>query len=460
MDASPELRTDASLGSGPFSPAVAGLVRSLSIAVVLQWAGAGVILPLLPLYVKAHGGSDAVVGAVMAAYFATAFVFQYASGRISDRLGRLPVLVGGLLVYAAGSLLFLVPGPAVLDVVFRGLQGAGAGASMVAALAMLSHAVPLACRGRATGQIYAAELGGLAIGPVLGSLAGVGAMHWFFVAAGVMSIVAVGPVLVADRAARRIGDAAVEPRVPISGMNELASSAPGGRAATGAAPGERAVTGAGRGTGGHTAPGPTSSPRTAERALWGAFLASATIGLTTGVYESCWTLLMTRHGAATWEIGVSWTLFALPFVLMSRPAGWLADHFDRRWLGVASLCWMACFCAVYPFVPGVLPLMVLGIWESVGFALALPATQSLLGEGTPPEGHGRAQGLFAASQTGSTALSAAAAGGLFGVAPWVPFDGAAACCALIVTLVAVSWRRVPGRVRRDVPTRVTSADVR
>ncbi len=450
MDASPELRTDASLGDGPFPPGVAGLVRSLSIAVVLQWAGAGAILPLLPLYVKAHGGSDVVVGAVMAAYFATAFVFQYASGRLSDRLGRLPVLVGGLFVYAAGSLFFLVPAPAVLDVVFRGLQGAGAGAAMVAALAMLSHAVPLSCRGRATGRIYGAELGGLAIGPVLGSLAGVGAMHWFFVAAGVASIVAIGPVLVADRAARRIADDAVKRRAAVAAANGLASSASRDGTATGTT----------RGTGGHCRPTATGSPRIAERALWGALLASATIGLTTGVYESCWTLLMTRHGAATWEVGVSWTLFALPFVLMSRPAGWFADHFDRRWLGVASLCWMACFCAAYPFVPGVLPLMVLGIWESAGFALALPATQSLLGEGTAPEGHGRAQGLFAASQTGSTALSAAAAGGLFGVAPWLPFDGAAACCALIVTLVALSWRRVPGRVRRDVPARVTPADAR
>ncbi len=448
MDASPELRAGASRGSGSFPPNVAGLVRALSVAVLLQWAGAGAILPLLPLYVKAHGGSDVIVGAVMAAYYVTAFVFQYGAGRISDRLGRLPVLVGGLLLYAAGSLLFLVPGPVVLDVVFRALQGAGAGGAMVAALAMISHGVPLSHRGRATGLLYGAELGGLAVGPVLGSIAGVAAMRWLFVAAGVASVVAIVPVLAASRAAKVLDEAAPDAVAP---PGPVADAAPG-------VVGERGVD-AGRASVDDRRTGGARLPRTtAQRAVWGALLASATIGATSGVYESCWTLLLSRHGAATWEVGVSWTLFALPFALMSRPAGWLADHLDRRWLGVAALSWMVLFCASYPFVPGVLPLLILGIWESAGFVLALPAAQSLLGEGTAPERHGHAQGLFAASQTGMTAVSAAAAGALFGVAPWVPFVSAAAVCTLFVALVAVCWRGVPGHVRRNLPARVTPAD--
>jgi DHA1 family multidrug resistance protein-like MFS transporter len=448
MDASPDLRAGASRGPGPFPRDVAGIVRSLSFAVVLQWAGAGAILPLLPLYVKAHGGSDAVVGAVMASYFATAFVFQYGAGRISDRLGKLPVLVGGLLVYAAGSLLFLVPAPAAFDVVCRALQGAGAGGAMVAALAMLSHAVPLSYRGRATGRIYGAQLGGLGVGPVLGSVAGVGAMHWLFIAGGVASIVAVVPVFTAGREARRLGEAAGGSDGAVGAAVDLPTVAAGEAVVDSAV-----LSAGGKWTGGWKLP-----QTSAQLAVWGALFASAAIGVTSGVYESCWTLLMTRHGASTWEVGVSWTLFALPFAVMSRPAGWLADHFDRRWLGIASLVWTVGFLAGYPFVPGVVLLMVLGIWESVGFALALPATQSLLGEGTTPERHGHAQGLFAASQTGATALAAAAAGGLFGVAPWVPFDSAAICCALILGVVVLSWRRVPGRVVHGGPSRVTAAE--
>jgi len=457
-------RSRAARVQDPLPRGVTRLVRVLALAIVLQWVGAGAILPLLPLYVKLHSGSDAIVGAVMAAYFAAAFFFQYGSGRISDRLGRLPVLVGGLLVYAAGSLLFLVPGPAALEIVFRGLQGAGAGAAIVAALAMVSHAVPVSHRGRASGRIYGAELGGLAVGPALGSIAGVGAMRFLFVAAGVASFAAAGAVLVAWRAVRAAdGDRAADGgRGAPAGLPlepEGGATPPGGseeRGADGAVPsgGERGVA-AKRWSGGRRLP--RTMP---ERAVWGAFLAAASMGVTAGVYETCWTLLMTRHGAVSWEVGVSWTMFALPFVLMSRPAGWLADHFDRRWLGVAALVWALAFCASYPFVPGVVLLMVLGIWESVGYVLALPTSQSLLGEGTAPEHHGHAQGLFAACQTGTTAIAAAAAGGLYGIAPWVPFDVAAACCVPLVGLVAWCWRPVPGRVRTATRVHANDAEVR
>lgn len=442
MDASPELSVGAAArGGGPLPAAAVGLVRTLSLAVFLQWAGAGALLPLLPLYVRHRGGSDVIVGAVMAAYFAGAFVFQYGAGRLSDRLGRLPVLVGGVLAYALGSLLFLLPGPAALDVVFRGLQGAGAGAAMVAALAMIAHAVPLTYRGRAAGRLYGAELGGLAVGPVLGSIAGLGAMRWLFVAAAAVSLMSLVPVLfvrvpadahdvVPAPAPAPPGGPETEP--PDSGRG---AAAPAGDLSPAGAPGVAM---------------PVLDPRRATRAVNGALVAAAMIGVTSGVYEACWSLLMTRHGASQWQIGVSWTLFALPFALISRPAGWLADHLDRRVLGIAALVWSIAFLTTYPFLPGYIILMVLGAWESLGFAVAMPACQSLLGEGTSPDRHGHAQGLFAASQTGATALAAACAGGLFGIVPWLPFVVGAACCTVLVVAVIVIWRPVPGRVRRPV----------
>lgn len=441
MDASPELSASAGAHGGPLPPAVARLVRTLSVAVFLQWAGAGALLPLLPLYVHHRSGSDLIVGAVMAAYFAAAFVFQYGAGRLSDRLGRLPVLVGGVLAYALGSLLFLLPGPAVLDVVFRGLQGAGAGAAMVAALAMIAHAVPLSYRGRAAGRLYGAELGGLAVGPVLGSLAGLGAMRWLFVAAAAVSLVSLVPVLFVRAPAVPLEGPLDARPLPGASGDKLDGEVPGGEA-----PGW----GDGTGPGATAAPGaPGLDRRRAARAVNGALVAAAMIGVTSGVYEACWTLLMTRHGASQWEIGVSWTLFALPYAIASRPAGWLADHLDRRWLGVGALVWSTAFLTTYPFLPGFVILMVLGTWESLGFAVAMPACQSLLGQGTPSDRHGHAQGLFAASQTGATAVAAACAGGLFGVAPWLPFVSGAACCAVLVVAAAVIWRPVPGRVGRQ-----------
>jgi DHA1 family multidrug resistance protein-like MFS transporter len=390
------------------------LVRVLSLAILLQWSGASAILPLLPIYLRQRGGSDALVGTVMAGYFAAAVISQYPAGRLADRIGRLPVLLAGLALYALGSVLFLVPVGPVADVVLRALQGAGAGAAEVAALAMVSHAVPLARRGRAFGSIYGAQLGGMAVGPLFGSLAGVGAMDALFLAAGVAALVACVPVVLGAPAEVRGGPTTVD------GTRHSLDRGRGDLSARGL-------------------------PQLG-RPLVGAALAAAAIGLTTGVYESCWTLLLDLRGAADWEIGLSWTLFAVPFVAMSRPGGWLADHLDRRWLVVVALAWSAAFCAAYPFLHQVALLLVLGSVESVGFAVALPSAQSLLTQSSMPAELGRVQGMYATSQTGATAAAAACAGALFGVAPWVPFVSSAAFSMALLGSVAIVWAPVAGRV--------------
>ena len=84
--------------------------------------------------------------------------------------------------------------------------------------------------------------------------------------------------------------------------------------------------------------------------LIGALLSAAAFGLTVGVYETCWTLLLTNRGAADWQVGLSWTLFCIPFVVASRPAGRLADTVDRRYLVVIALTVALACCAVYPFL--------------------------------------------------------------------------------------------------------------
>src|SRR5271165_6080529 len=99
------------------------LVRLLALAIFLQWIGASAILPLLPVYLRHHHASDAVVGAVMASYFAAAVLFQYPAGRLADRIGRRPVLLAGLILYAIGSVAFLAPTTPLADIAFRAMQG-------------------------------------------------------------------------------------------------------------------------------------------------------------------------------------------------------------------------------------------------------------------------------------------------------------------------------------------------
>jgi DHA1 family multidrug resistance protein-like MFS transporter len=183
-----------------------------------------------------------------------------------------------------------------------------------------------------------------------------------------------------------------------------------------------------------------------SRSMTGALICGAVLGLTSGLYEICWTLLLLARGASGLEIGISWTLFAVPFVLATKPSGWLADHMDRRVLVLAGVGSSAVLCASYPFVHDVPALVALGALEALGFAAAMPAVQSLLTQGSAPAEVGRIQGLFATSQTSFTAVSAAAAGAAFALVLWLPFVTVASIVLIGLIAAALIWRSVPGRV--------------
>ncbi len=136
-------------------PSSVRLIRILTVTVFLQWLGATSIVPMLPVYIRRLGGSDLLAGLVMASFFAAGVLFQYPRGRVADRIGRRPVLVGGLVIYGIASLAFLAPIAPAMAILLRGLQGLGAGAAAVAALAMVSGAVAVERRGRAFASIYA-----------------------------------------------------------------------------------------------------------------------------------------------------------------------------------------------------------------------------------------------------------------------------------------------------------------
>ena len=395
--------------SQPSADAAAqALVRALALTTFLLWLGASAILPLLPEYLRDRGATDALVGVVMASYFVAALACQYPAGRIADKVGRRPVLIGGLVAYAAGSFGFLAPvGPAA-DIGLRSLQGAGAGAAEVAALAMVAGNVSLTRRGRAFASIYGAQLAAMAVGPLAGSLIGLSAMSVVFFLAGAIAVAACLPAIAGGVVARADTEYTATNRLGNRGLPRL------------------------------------------NRSLVGALCTAGALGLTIGVYESCWTLLLESHHAHDWQVGLSWTLFAVPFVAMARPAGWLADHADRRWLVICSLASSVFFCCLYPFVTNLPLLLALGGLEAVGLAVALPSAQSLLTQSSAEGELGRVQGLFSTSETAAIAVSAGVAGALFSVATWAPFVAGAAGAGALTACLPIIWWRVAGRARNVV----------
>lgn len=384
------------------------LIRTLTLTIFLQWMGGTSLVPMLPLYIRRLHGSDALAGVVMASYFAAGVLTQYPVGRLADRIGRRPVLVGGLLVYGVASVSFLLPVTAGVAVGLRALQGVGAGAATVASLAIVASSVSLERRGRAFATVYGGEIAGMAIGPLVGSIVGVGHMWVMFLASGATSLAACIPASLLHERSQHSGPGA--PKNDASGRS----------------------------------PRPERVGVTPSMA--GALICAGSLGLATGVYDICWTLLLVSRGASGLEIGISWTLFAIPFVVAAKPSGWLADHIDRRKLVLSGIGASTVLCASYPFIHNVPALVVLGGSEALGFAAALPAVQSLLTQGVDPAVVGRVQGMFATSETAFTAIAAAAAGAAFAIGAWVPFVAAASIVFVGLGVTAFVWRNVEGKV--------------
>lgn len=90
-------------GASPDDGRSRRLIRTLTLTVFLQWMGASAIVPMLPVYIRHLGGTDALAGVVMASFFAAGVLSQYPLGRLADRIGRRPVLIAGLITYGVAS---------------------------------------------------------------------------------------------------------------------------------------------------------------------------------------------------------------------------------------------------------------------------------------------------------------------------------------------------------------------
>jgi len=148
--------------------------------VFIDMIGFLVVLPLLPYYGKRFDASETVIGLLIAIFAFAQLTSAPLWGRLSDRLGRRPVILGSLLLSAAAFALFgLTPrvqialGPdwaLALLFVSRLVQGLGGGTTGVLQ-AYVSDSVQPDMRTQALGWVTAATSAGVMLGPLIGSFA-------------------------------------------------------------------------------------------------------------------------------------------------------------------------------------------------------------------------------------------------------------------------------------------------
>jgi len=161
-------------------------------ALVIIMLGFGIVIPILPFYVERMGASGADLGLIMAIFAAMQFIFSPMWGDVSDRIGRRPVIMIGIVGNALAQVLFGLSTQLWMIYAARALSGILSAATFPAAMAFISDTTSEENRGGGMGILGAAMGVGMTLGPGIGGvMARFGLSAPFFAAAGISLIILV-----------------------------------------------------------------------------------------------------------------------------------------------------------------------------------------------------------------------------------------------------------------------------
>jgi MFS transporter, DHA1 family, multidrug resistance protein len=156
----------------------------LFLTMFINMVGFGIIMPILPFFAENMGATATHLGLLFTVYSLMQFFFAPFWGRLSDRIGRKPVIVTGLAGFSISFLLFGLSTELWMLYAARILGGVLSSATLPTIMAYVADTTDEKQRGGAMGRISAAMGLGLTFGPVLGGfLGGVSAAFPFFFAA-------------------------------------------------------------------------------------------------------------------------------------------------------------------------------------------------------------------------------------------------------------------------------------
>ncbi|KFC08652.1 putative transport protein [Trabulsiella guamensis ATCC 49490] len=150
----------------------------------MRMLGMFMVLPVLTTYGMAlQGASQALIGIAIGIYGLMQAIFQIPFGLLSDRIGRKPLIVSGLLVFAFGSVIAALSHSIWGVILGRALQGSGAIAAAVMALLSdltreQNRTKAMAFIGVSFGITFAIAM---VLGPIITNALGLHALFWMIV---------------------------------------------------------------------------------------------------------------------------------------------------------------------------------------------------------------------------------------------------------------------------------------
>jgi MFS family permease len=363
-----------SVAGGVYTPAILLLV----FVVGTSYLGVGFILPLRALYGRSVGASSGEIGLMASSALLTGFLSAPLIGRLSDRFGHGYVLFAGLVVHMLLVLAYIPIENPVALIALRGLEGIAVVGIMPPARAIANMLAPPTRQAETLGLMSAAQTVGILLGPTFGLLlASAVGYHYAFLVASVP--LAIGAVLAWFYLPRRATIVATD-----------------------------------------------TSPRAVRAALFTRPLALAyslqiILATTQGVGAAVWTIYMADLGATPLVIGLSFTTFAVPIILLAPIAGRMADRHGRYWYVLLGIAVCGVLFVIYGLPINPIWLVILSVPEGIAAAFARTAIDGLLADATPPALRGRVQAVYSAAGTGSAFVVATVSGFVYGLYRGLPF---------------------------------------
>jgi len=162
----------------------------VSLIMSVRMLGLFMLFPVMSVYAADYDGSTPfLIGIAIGVYGLTQALLQIPFGYLSDRFGRKPILIVGLLIFLLGSVVAANASNIIFVVIGRALQGGGAISAVL--MAFLADSISEDNRAKANAfvgfQIGVAFMLSLIIGPIITSRIGLSGLFWVI---GLLSIIA------------------------------------------------------------------------------------------------------------------------------------------------------------------------------------------------------------------------------------------------------------------------------
>lgn len=168
----------------------------LMVNMFIAMMGFGIIIPVLPDFLKEFNVGGGVAGYLVAAFGLSQFLFSPLAGEWSDKYGRKIMIVSGLFLFSISNLVFALANTVEWLYISRLIGGVGAAAMIPSMMAYVADVTEESKRGKGMGLLGAAMSFGFVVGPGIGGfLAELGLRMPFYVSTAVGVVALLGSLI-------------------------------------------------------------------------------------------------------------------------------------------------------------------------------------------------------------------------------------------------------------------------